>query len=49
VITFEPSAGEVGGSLGLVLLGLGGTLLIGRLGGEAPAEEPEAPHIPPEP
>ena len=49
VAPFEPNAGQVGGSLGLVLLGLGGTLLIGRLGREAPAEEPEAPHIPPEP
>jgi putative membrane protein len=49
VTSFEPTAGEVGGSLGLVLLGLGGTLAIGRLGREAPADEPEFPHIPPEP
>jgi putative membrane protein len=45
---FEPSPGQIGSSLGLVLLGLGGTILIGRLGREAPAAEPEIPRVPPD-
>lgn len=35
---FEPRAKHVGASLGLILLGLGTTILIGRLGREAPEE-----------
>jgi putative membrane protein len=38
--SFEPSAKQVGASLGLILLGLGTTALIGRLGGEAPEGTP---------
>ncbi|MDH3213990.1 MAG: DUF368 domain-containing protein [Myxococcales bacterium] len=48
VTRFAPSAGQVGSALALVLLGLAGTVVIGRLGREAPAEELEAPHIPPD-
>jgi putative membrane protein len=38
--SFEPRAKQVGTSLGLILLGLGTTTLIGRLGREAPEEPP---------
>jgi putative membrane protein len=34
IVRFEPSPGQVGASLALVLAGFGATLLIGRLGGD---------------
>jgi len=42
VVRFDPGAGQVAGSLGLLLLGLGGTLLVARIG-DGYADEPEPP------
>lgn len=39
---FSPSAGQIGGAAGLILLGLGITLLIDRLGREKPQREAES-------
>ena len=47
VATFEPTEGEVLTALALILAGLGATLLISRLGGDADLGE-ASPHSPSE-
>jgi putative membrane protein len=39
LVPFDPSAGQLGGALGLILLGLGATLGIDRIGGDDPGAD----------